>query len=186
MPSETHSDLSACPRTTSTNNRSKASVRTTHRSAAAIASAWFRRNVFQLCDGGLPPRHIVFLSRHCRLGDFGSEHQKLIVNPGRAHSGFSWLLAAIGQAAAISVPRPCASARTHSIRGKFINDFYARACAQGRVYSGLLTGPVATLGVGGSPVGANDEACAEAGVAKIHDRVEAAAAPTSRSADVKK
>jgi uncharacterized protein GlcG (DUF336 family) len=45
---------------------------------------------------------------------------------------------------------------------------------------------VATLGVGGSPGGANDEVCAEAGVAKIHDRVEAAAAPTSRSADVKK
>jgi uncharacterized protein GlcG (DUF336 family) len=45
---------------------------------------------------------------------------------------------------------------------------------------------VATLGVGGSPGGANDEACAEAGVAKIHDRVEAAAAPMSRSADIKK
>jgi uncharacterized protein GlcG (DUF336 family) len=45
---------------------------------------------------------------------------------------------------------------------------------------------VATLGVGGSPGGAKDEACAEAGVAKIHDRVEAAAAPMSRSADVKK
>ena len=45
---------------------------------------------------------------------------------------------------------------------------------------------VATLGVGGSPGGAKDEACAEAGVAKIHDRVEAAEAPRSRSADVKK
>jgi uncharacterized protein GlcG (DUF336 family) len=45
---------------------------------------------------------------------------------------------------------------------------------------------VATLGVGGSPGGAKDEACAEAGVAKIHDRVEAAAEPRSRSADVKK
>jgi uncharacterized protein GlcG (DUF336 family) len=45
---------------------------------------------------------------------------------------------------------------------------------------------VATLGVGGSPGGAKDEACAEAGVAKIHDRVEAAAAPRSGSADVKK
>src|SRR6202042_3636814 len=45
---------------------------------------------------------------------------------------------------------------------------------------------VAALGVGGSPGGAKDEACAEAGVAKIHDRVEAAAAPRSGSADVKK
>jgi hypothetical protein len=23
---------------------------------AAIACAWFRRNVFQLCEGGVPPR----------------------------------------------------------------------------------------------------------------------------------
>jgi uncharacterized protein GlcG (DUF336 family) len=40
---------------------------------------------------------------------------------------------------------------------------------------------VAALGVGGSPGGAKDEACAEAGVAKIHDRVEAAAVPMGRS-----
>ena len=45
---------------------------------------------------------------------------------------------------------------------------------------------VAALGVGGSPGGAKDEACAEAGVAKIHDRVEAAAAPMGRSTDVRK
>ena len=45
---------------------------------------------------------------------------------------------------------------------------------------------VAALGVGGSPGGAKDEACAEAGVAKIHDRVEATAAPRSRSSDTKK
>jgi uncharacterized protein GlcG (DUF336 family) len=37
---------------------------------------------------------------------------------------------------------------------------------------------VATLGVGGSPGGAKDEVCAEAGVAKIRDRVAAAVAPT--------
>jgi hypothetical protein len=37
-----------------------------------------------------------------------------------------------------------------------------------------------------SPGGAKDEACAEAGVAKIHDRVEAAAAPMGRSTDVRK
>jgi len=33
---------------------------TTHRSMAAIACAWFRRNVFQVCEGGAPPR-IVYL-----------------------------------------------------------------------------------------------------------------------------
>ena len=45
---------------------------------------------------------------------------------------------------------------------------------------------VAALGVGGAPGGAKDEACAEAGVAKIHDRVEATAAPRNGSAEVKK
>jgi uncharacterized protein GlcG (DUF336 family) len=43
---------------------------------------------------------------------------------------------------------------------------------------------VAALGVGGSPGGAKDEACAKAGLAKIHDRVEAAATPSGRSTDV--
>jgi uncharacterized protein GlcG (DUF336 family) len=45
---------------------------------------------------------------------------------------------------------------------------------------------VAALGVGGAPGGAKDEACAEAGVAKIHERVEAAAALMGRSTDGKK
>ena len=45
---------------------------------------------------------------------------------------------------------------------------------------------VAALGVGGSPGGTKDEACAEAGVAKIHDQVEGAAAPMGRSTDGKK
>jgi uncharacterized protein GlcG (DUF336 family) len=45
---------------------------------------------------------------------------------------------------------------------------------------------VAALGVGGAPGGAKDEACAEAGVAKIHDRVEAAGASMGRSTDGKK
>ena len=46
---------------------------------------------------------------------------------------------------------------------------------------------VAALGVGGSPGGAKDEACAEAGVVQIRGRVEAtAAAPTSHSTDDKK
>jgi uncharacterized protein GlcG (DUF336 family) len=39
---------------------------------------------------------------------------------------------------------------------------------------------IAALGVGGSPGGDKDELCAEAGVAKIRDRVAAAAAPTGR------
>src|SRR5439155_27311399 len=29
--------------------------RNQHRSITAIACAWFRRNVFQLCEGGVPP-----------------------------------------------------------------------------------------------------------------------------------
>jgi uncharacterized protein GlcG (DUF336 family) len=45
---------------------------------------------------------------------------------------------------------------------------------------------VAALGVGGSPSGTKDEACAEAGLPKIHDQVEAAAAPMGRSTDGKK
>jgi uncharacterized protein GlcG (DUF336 family) len=39
---------------------------------------------------------------------------------------------------------------------------------------------VAALGVGGSPGGDKDEVCAEAGVAKIRDRVAAAGVPTGR------
>src|SRR5262249_5775822 len=42
------------------NNSSKVSVGTTHISMATIASAWFRRNVFQLCDGGLGGRTMYF------------------------------------------------------------------------------------------------------------------------------
>jgi hypothetical protein len=39
------------PRTRNANNRSKVRVGTTQRSMAAIACAWFRKNVFQLCEG---------------------------------------------------------------------------------------------------------------------------------------
>lgn len=45
---------------------------------------------------------------------------------------------------------------------------------------------VAALGIGGSPGGGKDEVCAEAGVAKIRDRVAVAAGPTggaSRAGD---
>src|SRR4029434_9199226 len=45
------------PRTRKANSRSKVRVGTTHRSIAAIASAWLRRNVRQLCDGG--PRRLI-------------------------------------------------------------------------------------------------------------------------------
>jgi uncharacterized protein GlcG (DUF336 family) len=44
---------------------------------------------------------------------------------------------------------------------------------------------IAALGVGGSPGGAKDEACAEAGVAKIRDRVEDLTATTVQPAAVK-
>jgi uncharacterized protein GlcG (DUF336 family) len=44
---------------------------------------------------------------------------------------------------------------------------------------------VAALGVGGSPGGAKDEACAEAGMAKIRDRVAAAATPKGQPTAVK-
>jgi hypothetical protein len=43
-------------RLTLANNLSNVTVGTTHISMAAIASAWFRRKVFQDCDGGLRPR----------------------------------------------------------------------------------------------------------------------------------
>jgi len=40
------------PRTRKANSRSKVRVGTTHRSTAAMASTWLRRNVRQLCEGG--------------------------------------------------------------------------------------------------------------------------------------
>src|SRR5260221_6016648 len=46
------------PTTRKANSRSKVRVGTRHRSIAAIASAWLRRNVRQLCDGG-PRRPIM-------------------------------------------------------------------------------------------------------------------------------
>ena len=67
------------PSTRNANNRSKVRVGTTHRSMAAIACAWFRRNVFQLCDGG-PPSHHVFRDR--RLGDLKAKHQQFAMDPG--------------------------------------------------------------------------------------------------------
>ena len=52
------SNHSSCRRswlsTKNANNRSKVRVGTTNRSMAAIACAWFRKNVFQPCDGDPP------------------------------------------------------------------------------------------------------------------------------------
>jgi len=42
------------------NNRSNLSLRTTHRSTAAIACAWLRKNVFQPCDPGPLPWGVYF------------------------------------------------------------------------------------------------------------------------------
>jgi hypothetical protein len=49
---------------------------------AAIACAWFRRNVFQLCEGSVPSPHHVF--GDCRLGDLKAKHQEFAMDPGRA------------------------------------------------------------------------------------------------------
>src|SRR5438105_13186550 len=69
------------PRTRNANKRSKVRVGTTNRSMAAIASAWFRRNVFQLCEG-VPPR-----TMYLETVDWATskpQHQKLAMDPGRA------------------------------------------------------------------------------------------------------
>ncbi len=44
------------PKTKTANNLSNVRDGTTHRSIAAMAFAWLRRNVFQLCEGGALPR----------------------------------------------------------------------------------------------------------------------------------
>src|SRR3974390_3037250 len=49
-----------CPSERKANKRSNVTVGTTHMSIAAIASAWLRRKVFQLCEGGLQPWIMYF------------------------------------------------------------------------------------------------------------------------------
>src|SRR6516165_6511138 len=56
---QTTAVASSWPRTRKANSRSKVRVGTTHRSTAAMASTWLRRNVRQLCEGG-PRRWIMY------------------------------------------------------------------------------------------------------------------------------
>src|SRR5207302_3204942 len=62
----------------------------THRSIAAIACAWFRRNVFQLCEGGLPPR-----TMYLETVDWATAKPSIRSSPwirDAPHSGFSLLI----------------------------------------------------------------------------------------------
>src|SRR5438270_12377411 len=75
------------PRTRNANKRSKVRVGTTHRSMAAIACAWFRRNVFQLCEGGVPPR-----TMYLETVDWATAKPSIRSSPwirDAPHSGFS-------------------------------------------------------------------------------------------------
>src|SRR5262249_7523925 len=53
-------------------------VGTTNRSMAAIACAWLRKNVFQVCDGD-PPRTMYFETVDWATSK--AEHQQLAVDP---------------------------------------------------------------------------------------------------------
>jgi len=78
------------PRTKNANKRSKVTVRTTHISMAAIASALLRRNIFQLCDGGLPPR-----TKYFETVDWATSKPSISNSPwirDAPHSGFSLLI----------------------------------------------------------------------------------------------
>src|SRR5205807_265484 len=77
-------------RTRNANKRSKLRVGTTHRSMAAIACAWFRRNVFQLCEGGVPPR-----TMYLETVDWATAKPSIRSSPwirDAPHSGFSLLI----------------------------------------------------------------------------------------------
>ena len=50
------------------NRRPKVSVGATHRSIAAMASAWLRRNVRQVCDGGPRCRVMILASKDRNSG----------------------------------------------------------------------------------------------------------------------
>ena len=78
------------PRTRNANKRSKVSVGTTHRSMAAIACAWFRRNVFHLCEGGVPPR-----TMYLETVDWATSNPNIRSSPwihDAPQSGFSLLI----------------------------------------------------------------------------------------------
>src|SRR6266446_2468163 len=77
-------------RTRKANSRSKVRVGTTHRSIAAMASAWLRRNVRQLCDGG-PRRPIMYFE----TVDSATSNPSFSSSPwirGAPHNGFSSLI----------------------------------------------------------------------------------------------
>ena len=57
---------------------------------AAIACAWFRRNAFQLCEGGVPPRTMYLET--VDWGDLKAKHQEFAMDPGAPHSGFCSLI----------------------------------------------------------------------------------------------
>jgi hypothetical protein len=78
------------PNTRNANKRSKVSVGTTHISIAVIASAWFERNVFQLCEGGVPPR-----TMYLETVDWATSNPSIRSSPwirDAPHCGFSLLI----------------------------------------------------------------------------------------------
>src|SRR5262249_47189354 len=91
------------PSTRNANNRSKVRVGTTNRSMAAIACAWFRKNVFQLCDGD-PPRTMYF-----ETVDWATSKPSINSSPwirDAPHFGFSLLIRKIAQLS-IDLWSPC-------------------------------------------------------------------------------
>src|SRR5438477_5520839 len=70
------------PKTRNANKRSKVRIGTTHRSMAAIACAWFRRQCLPALRRRSPTPHHVFGDR--RLGDLEAKHQEFAMDPGRA------------------------------------------------------------------------------------------------------
>ena len=103
-PQTTKADADPWPIMTKANRGSKCTVGTKHRSIAAIASAWLRRNVRQLCEGGCR-RRIIYLD----TVDSASSKPSLSNSPwirGAPHNGFSRLI------------RRIRSRRSRSIRGR--------------------------------------------------------------------
>ncbi len=78
------------PTTRNANRHSNVRVGTTQRSIAAMASAWLRRNVRHVCDGG-PRRRIMYLE----TVDSAISNPSLSSSPwmrGAPHNGFSLLI----------------------------------------------------------------------------------------------
>src|SRR5262245_31547156 len=77
------------PTTRNANRHSNVTVGTTQRSIAAIASAWLRRKVRQVCDGG-PRRRIMYFGDR-RFRDLESELEQFTMN---ARGAPQWVLLA--------------------------------------------------------------------------------------------